>query len=422
MDLLHFLHHGYTPYHVTALLKDRLLSLGFEECKEEKLFALKQGGKYFVTRNDASLIAFHIPKASPVGFQIAAAHNDSPALYVTGEKCDGSYVRLTVEKYGGVHSTTWFDRPLMLAGRIFLKDVDGVRAVLYEHDSPVFIPTVAPHLNKGAESQPLNNPAVDLLPIFAKDKGKTDALKSKIAAKCGVSTADILAQDLYLTSWDAPMIWGDDFISSPRLDDLACVYGLLRGFEEAVPSSAVSVLAIFNGEEVGSLMPEAADATFLSDTLTRICDALSLDAMPLLARSFMISADNAHAVHPAHPELHHPAFKPVINGGIVLKHAASRRYTTTAFSAAMTRLLCQEAGIPVQEFSNRADLPGGGTLGAISNKHVSIPSVDIGLAQLAMHSACETGGVADIDALAIMAKHYFSIALLPTENGAVWQK
>ena len=422
MDFFEFLGKAYTPYHTTALLKEYLASRGFEECKETEPYSLSLGGKYFVVRADASLIAFCVPDVLPVGFQIAAAHNDSPALFVTGEKRDQGYVRLTVEKYGGPHTATWLDRPLKLAGRVFLNDCDKVSSHLFAYESPLYIPTVAPHLHKEAETRVLNNPAADLLPIFSKDDGSPDALKRKIASHFSVSTTDIAAYDLYLTSAETPTLWGDGFVSSPRLDDLACVYGLLSGFVQAKPTSAVSVLAIFNGEEVGSLMPEAADASFLSDTLARVSQALSRQKECLLARSFMISADNAHAVHPAHPELLHPTQTASLGEGIVIKYAASRRYTTDAFSASMTKLLCQMANVPVQEFRNRADLPGGGTLGALSGRHVSIPSVDIGLAQLSMHSACETGALSDVKALEDMAKCYYSCVLTYTENGAFWHK
>jgi len=181
------------------------------------------------------------------------------------------------------------------------------------------------------------------------------------------------------------------------------------------------VLSVFHGEEVGSALSEGANSTFLADTLFRVCEALRLSYEEMLARSFMISADNAHAVHPAHPELYDAQAACYLNDGIVIKHTASRRYTTNAFTDAMIRILCNVAGVPVQEYRNRADLPGGGTLGSISAKHVSVPSVDIGLAQLAMHSACETGGVKDVEYLSKMAECYYSRSLAYTDKGAAWK-
>lgn len=420
MTLASFLDRGYTAYHVTELLKNELLAKGFLPLSAEQGYPLTLGGKYFVTRGDASLIAFSLPQEAPMGFQIAAAHSDSPAFYITGEKHDGHYARLSVERYGGPHSATWYDRPLRIAGRVFIKEGDGVRSVLYEGSDTLLIPTVAPHQNREAESKVLSNPAVDLLPIFAKDTAP-ELLKKKIAEELGVDFSDILSSDLYLVSDQKTTLWGDGFISAPRLDDLASVYGLLEGFTSSTPRGAVSVLAVFHGEEVGSMLFEGANSTFLDETLSRVASALGVEYTTLLARSFMLSVDNAHAVHPAHPELYHPTAQAYLNEGIVIKHTCSRRYTTDAFSAAMTRLLCEESGVPVQEFRNRADLPGGGTLGTIAATHVSVPAADIGLPQLAMHSSYETAGVHDVDYLVTLAKHYFSVALRYTEGGARWE-
>ena len=419
MTLTSFLEKGYTPYHVTELLQSRLLAAGFSALKEDEVFSLTAGGKYFVTRADASMIAFVLPTESPKGFQIAAAHSDSPAFYITGEKHDGNLVRLSVERYGGPHSATWYDRPLRLAGRVFVKDGVGVRSVLYESEDHLFIPSVAPHQNREAESKVMANPAVDLLPIFAKDTQR-NSLKKKISLSLGCEADDIVSSDLYLVSDEKPTLWGDDFISAPRLDDLACVYGLLDGFLSAQPTTAVPVLAVFHGEEVGSMLFEGANSNFMDTVLSRISEDVGVPHANMLAGSFMLSVDNAHAIHPAHPELYHAEAHAYMNGGIVLKHTSTRRYTTDAFSYAMTRILCDQCGVPVQEFRNRADLPGGGTLGTISVTHVSVPSADIGLAQLAMHSACETGGVKDVEYLARMAERYFSVALIHTAEGARW--
>ena len=420
MNFTDFLEKGSDVYHTIATLEQILLAEGFVKLREENPYMLSPGGKYFVTRADASLVAFELPGEAPVAFQIAAAHSDSPAFYITGEKHDGHYVRLTVERYGGPHSATWFDRPLKIAGRVFVKDGNCARSLLYEGAESVYIPTVAPHQHREAETKVLSNPAVDLLPVFCKDTGEKDVFKKSIANTLGVEIDDVLSYDLFLTAKEKPNVWGDGFVSAPHLDDLACVYGLLDGLLKAKPSRSVSVLAVFHGEEVGSALSEGANSTFLSDTLSRIADAVDVSYNEMLARSFMVSADNAHAVHPAHPELYDAQAACYIGGGIVIKHACSRRYTTDAFTDAMTRMLCCDAGVPVQEYRNRADLPGGGTLGSLSAKHVSIPSVDIGLAQLAMHSACETGGILDVEYLGKMASRYFTVSLMYTENGAVW--
>ncbi len=421
MSLTDFLKNGYTAYHVTALLETVLLEKGFLKLDEREPFSLVSGKKYFIVREDASLIAFFLPNEAPLGFQIAAAHSDSPALYVTGEKHDGRYVRLSVEKYGGPLSATWYDRPLRLAGRVFVKEGSGARAVLFDAEKPVFLPSVAPHQNREAETKVMSDPHRDLLPLFGMDTGE-ELLKKTVAERLGVSEDSILSHDLYLTAANEPTLWGDDFISAPRLDDLLCVYGLLEGFLEASPTRAIPIFAVFNGEEIGSTLYEGANSDFLDRTLTRVCEALSLPKAEMLARSFFVSADNAHGIHPSHPELYNAESSCVPNGGVVIKETASRRYTTSGFSAAMTRLLCEEAGVPVQVFRNRPDLPGGGTLGAIATTHTSVPAVDIGLAQLAMHSACETAGMRDVSHLTALAKHYFSVSLTYTDGGAFWQK
>ena len=283
MTLSEFLEQGSTVYHVNKALEEHLLAHGFQRLCETDDYALLPEGKYFVTRADASLIAFMLPKGTPKGFQIAAAHTDSPALYITGEKHDGTYVRLTVERYGGPHSATWFDRPLKISGRVFVKEGACVRSMLYEGASLVYIPTVAPHQNRDAETKVLSNPAVDLLPVFAKDTGEKDFLKKTVADHLGVSADAILSHDLFLSAWEKPRVWGDGFISAPHLDDLACVYGLLDGFLKAKPAASVSVLALFHGEEVGSLLSEGADSTFLAETLTRISTALEASYPKLLA-------------------------------------------------------------------------------------------------------------------------------------------
>ena len=219
-----------------------------------------------------------------------------------------------------------------------------------------------------------------------------------------MSEENLLATDLYLYPRTAGTLTGmkEEFVVSPRLDDLQCVFGCLKGFLAAEESGSVPVLAVFNNEEVGSGTRQGADSTFLSDVLRRINTAMGRseeDYLTAVANSFLVSADNAHAVHPAHPEYADGNEAPVLNGGIVLKYNASQRYTTDAVSAAVFRQVCDEAGVSLQRYSNRADLPGGSTLGNISTAHVSVHSVDIGLPQLAMHSACEVAGAQDTEDL-----------------------
>ena len=209
----------------------------------------------------------------------------------------------------------------------------------------------------------------------------------------------------------------NEFISSAAIDDLECAWACTRGFIEATPTKAVQVLCAFDDEEVGSNSPQGAASTILSDTLNRICNALKVNPYRMLAKSFMVSADNAHAVHPNHPEYADPANAPVLGGGVVLKFNASQRYTTDGVSAAVFRKICEKNGIPTQVYCNRADIPGGSTLGHISLTHVSVPTVDVGLAQLAMHSSYETASVADVGYLADAMRAYYSTTLEATHDG-----
>ena len=274
------------------------------------------------------------------------------------------------------------------------------------------IPGVAIHMdrsvNKGAEL----NPAVDLLPLLGCGK-EPGAFRKLIAEAAGVREEHLLSTELFLYPRTKAVQTGlnGEFIVSPRLDDLQCVFGCLEGFLAAKPGGSLPVLAVFNNEEVGSSARQGADSTFLTDVLERIAHGCGLDSegwKAAVANSFMVSADNAHAIHPAHPEYADKGECPVLGGGIVIKYNANQRYTTDAVSGAVFQAICQEAGVPVQRYSNRADLPGGSTLGNISTAHLSVPTVDIGLPQLAMHSVCETAGAADTEHLVKAMTAYFS--------------
>jgi aspartyl aminopeptidase len=264
-------------------------------------------------------------------------------------------------------------------------------------------------MNRSANDGYKWNPATDTLPLMgSKDaKGKFHKLLEKAAG------GKVLGHDLYLYVRQKASIWGMDkeYISSAALDDLQCAWGCTQGFLTAKESESIPMLCVFDSEEVGSSSVQGAASKLLEDTLQRICTALNLDTQIMLANSFMVSADNAHALHPNHPELADAANAPVINGGIVIKFNANLRYTTDGASAAVLRKICQKVNVPVQTYCNRADIPGGSTLGNISLSHVSVPSVDIGLAQLAMHSCYETAGVADSIHLENAMAAYYSSTL-----------
>ena len=414
--LFRFLDESPTCYHAAANAKAALTAAGAVELRESEQWKLEKGTLYVVERGDSALMAFRVPEGPFHGFLMAAAHSDSPTFKVreTAEAASaGNTLRLSVEPYGGGVWRGWLDRPLSVAGRVVIRQGDRLVSRLVNIDRDLLvIPGVAIHMdrsvNKGAEL----NPAVDLLPLLGCGK-EPGAFRKLIAEAAGVREEHLLSTELFLYPRTKAVQTGlnGEFIVSPRLDDLQCVFGCLEGFLAAKPGGSLPVLAVFNNEEVGSNTRQGADSTFLTDVLERIAHGCGLDSdawKAAIANSFMVSADNAHAIHPAHPEYADKGEFPVLGGGIVIKYNANQRYTTDAVSGAVFQAICQEAGVPVQRYSNRADLPGGSTLGNISTAHLSVPTVDIGLPQLAMHSVCETAGAADTDHLVKAMTAYFS--------------
>ncbi len=407
LGLLHFIQESPSTYHVVDNIKQKLMQQGYEELKETDGWQMEAGKGYFVIRNGSSLIAVQIPKKSPAGFHIIASHSDSPTFKIKEApemSVEEKYIKLNTEKYGGMILNTWLDRPLSVAGRIVVEDAEGmplVKLVNVDKDLLV-IPNVAIHMNREVNKGVELNPQVDLLPLMAmggKEKSSNLLLK-EVAQAAGVNTEDILAHDLFLYVREEGRLIGaeEEFILSPKLDDLQCVYTSLQAFEASKAENYINVLAVFDNEEVGSATGQGADSTFLQEVLQRSCEALSMSQSEyyrMVAGSFMISADNAHAVHPNHPEKADPTNRPYIGGGIVIKYHGSQHYATDAVSAAKMKLLCKKAGVPYQTYANRSDIMGGSTLGNISMAHVSLSSVDIGLPQLAMHSAVETAGCSD---------------------------
>ncbi len=405
---LNFAEQSPTAFHAVENLKDLLREAGFRELKEKDPWLVDEGGKYFVTRNDSALIAFAVPRTGFSPFKIAAAHSDSPAFKLKPLFEDGSekgYLRLNVEKYGGMIMSTWLDRPLSVAGRLVARDGRGgitVRLVNLDRDAMV-IPNVPIHFNRKVNDGYTWNAQTDLMPLYGdgEDAGK---LIRELAESAGLRAEDVVAHDLFLYSRQPGSVWGaeDQFFSCGRIDDLECAWGCMKALADAESREGIAVCAVFDNEEVGSRSKQGADSNFLYDTLTRIGFALGAsdgEIRAAMADGFMISADNAHAVHPNHPELYDRQNRVYMNQGVVIKHNANQKYTTDAVSDALFTLICERAEVPVQHFSNRSDIIGGSTLGNLSNAHVSLNTVDIGLAQLAMHSCFETAGTKDLDYL-----------------------
>ena len=406
-----FLDQAHSVYHAQQGLVQQLKAAGFQPLQEQETWQIAPGGRYYVTRGDAAVMAFRVPQGVPTGFMMSASHLDRPCFKVkeNGE-LTGTYTRLAVERYGGMILSTWLDRPLSIAGRVAVQTEQGIRTQLVDIDQDLLlIPNVAIHMNRQVNDGYKWNPAVDLLPLLG-GKEAAGRLEAMLEEQAG---GKILGRDLYLYIRQKSSVWGvnQEYLSSAALDDLECAWACTQGFLEAADSQAISVLCLFDSEEVGSGSVQGAGSTLLADTLHRICQAGGWDLRQLLAQSFLVSADNAHALHPNHPEFSDAANAPVMGGGVVIKHNASMSYCTDGVAAGLFRSICQRAEAAAQSYYNRADLPGGSTLGHISLAHVSVPTVDIGLAQLAMHSSFETGAISDIEALVKAMTALYSTAL-----------
>ena len=409
-NLRHFLDNAHSVYHAADLLAQTLKGEGYIQLSEADEWNLRSGGKYYLTRGGSAVLAFRVPETAPKGFLISAAHSDRPCFKVKENGVlSGAYTRLAVEKYGGMLISPWLDRPLSVAGRVVVETEKGIEIRLVDMDRDLLLmPNVAIHMNRNVNDGYKWNPATDTIPLLG-DK-ETKVFWEELE---GLAGGKILGHDLYLYVRQKSAVWGmnEEFFSAQAIDDLECAWGCTQGFLQAKLTSAIPVLCVFDSEEVGSSSYQGAASDLLKNTLSRICKSLGLDRKRQLAQSFMVSADNAHALHPNHPELADSANAPVMNGGVVVKFNANQKYTTDGVSAAIFRKICEKAGVPVQTYCNRADIPGGSTLGNISLSQVAVPCVDIGLAQLAMHSCYETAGVKDVSYLVAAMTAYYGAAV-----------
>ncbi len=412
--MMDFIDASPTAFHVVDNIRKDLVKRDFVELKESEEWDLKPGN-YFVTRNDSAVISFKIPKKNYKGFHMIASHSDSPSFKIKENpemEAAGAYIKLNVERYGGMLCAEWFDRPLSVAGRVLVNKKGKVESKLVNIDRDLLmIPSLAIHMNREANDGYKYNAQTDMIPVFG-DKGAADSFFALVAKEAGVKNSDILGHDLFLYNRVKPIFWGanEEFIGSSRLDDQECVYCSFEGFVAAKPKDYVAMHCVFDNEEVGSGTKQGAASTFLKDTIERINDGLGRTTQQYhtaIANSFMISADNAHAVHPNHADKADPVNRPVMNEGIVIKFNADQKYTTDAVSAAQFKVLCQEAQVPFQIFTNRSDMRGGSTLGNISTTQVAVSTVDIGLAQLGMHSPYESAGSKDPEYLSKVSEVFF---------------
>ena len=396
-ELLTFLNDSYTAYHATENARTLLLKNGFTELSESEAWKLKTGRKYFVTRNGSSIIAFTLGKGN--GFKIVASHTDSPALKLKEQpEMKGVFTRLNVETYGGGLWYSFFDRPLKLAGRTVTEENGALTGNLYTSDYTVVIPSLAIHMNRTANEGFAPNEQTDLLPLFS--------LGEK---ELGINA---VAKDIYAVPCDAPFECGanGEFICAPRVDNLTSVFSCLRALCSE-KTNGVCIAACLDNEEIGSRTRQGAGSDFLKRTLERIAICQNIggeDFLRLTADSFLISLDNAHSVHPNRPEKCDPTNRAVMGGGVAIKAHANGAYTTDGMTAAIVRTLFDRAGVKHQNFYNRSDMRSGSTLGAISLGQLGIPSVDLGIAQLAMHSAAETFAKVDYEELEKGLKAFYA--------------
>ncbi len=405
--LFAFLRAGVTPWHAVAEAAAWLEAAGYTRLEESDYWNLAPGGRYYVTRNGSSIAAWRVPEHAIGGWRMALSHSDTPGWRIKPAKSSAAGCeRLPVEGYGGMIMPTWLDRPLGVAGRVLVRTGDGLDTRLVNIDRPVaVIPSLCIHFDRSCNSGHTYNAQVDMQPLYGPEGCRS--LSALVAEALGIPEEDMVDSELLLTTLQEPVRTGPDgeYYLSPRIDDLGCAAATLLGFLDAdadCDSACAPLWAMLDNEEVGSSTRQGAQSIFLRDLLDRILEVIPHSGQGMaraLANSFCLSADNAHATHPNFPEKSDPASPIRLGGGVVLKYNATQKYSTTAYSGAVFGEICRMAGVPVQRFANRADVPGGSTLGNLQANTVPVPTADIGLPQLAMHSAVETAACADADAM-----------------------
>ncbi len=413
-DLLQFLDSSPVNFLAVETISKQLQETGFERLDAcEKLGKMKPGKQFFITKNDSSVYAFRIgtEPLSGAGFHMICAHCDSPTFRIkpnaemTG---DGGIVRLNTEVYGGPIMSTWFDRPLTLAGRVIVRTKDVMKPItklLFVRRPLLQISNLAIHFNRQVNDGVKLSKQKDMLPILGiiKDElEKGNLLTGLICKELKVKQEDILDFDLYLADATPACTFGihDEFISSGRLDDLSMVHAGLQALLQSGKKTpkVTQVLAIFDNEETGSQTKQGAGSPFLASLIERIVLAqggTTEDFHRSIEKAFMVSADNAHAWHPNYSEKYDPTNHPVLGGGPVIKFNAAQKYASDAVSAAVFASICEKAGVPCQRFVNHSDVAGGSTLGNILASSLPVKGVDMGNPLLAMHSCRETAAVAD---------------------------
>jgi aspartyl aminopeptidase len=417
--LLDFIDASPSPWHAVDTAVRQLTAQGYSQLFEADAWQLAPGGRYFVTRADASLVAFIMGRkpSSDAGFRIVGAHTDSPGLRLKpkADHATDGLIRLGVEVYGGPILATFADRDLSLAGRVHVRCEAGSAARLARLDEPlVRLPNLAIHMNREVNESGLKfNRQTELPLIFGIAQSPTEAHQrflDLLGLETGAATQDILTYELNVFDTQKGSFWGEnrEFIADSQLDNLASCHAALSALQQTASPDATCVCALFDHEEVGSVSPAGAAGSFLSDVLERIAPEVE-NRKRAFARSFFISADMAHAYHPNFPNAYEPQHKVMVNAGPVIKLNANQRYSTTGETAARFIDLCREAGVPYQEYVHRTDLGCGSTIGPLLAAQLGIPCVDVGSPMWAMHSIRESAGALDhANMISVLQAHYDS--------------
>ena len=424
-QLFSLLEEGTSPFHVVLHTARQLEKQGFRELSFGQSWKLSPGGKYYVNHHGSTLFAFTLPqvKEKMGNIRIAAAHTDFPCIRIkpNPDVKNAAYAQVNVEMYGGAILNTWLDRPLSVAGRVAVKSdrvfEPDIRFV--DIKKPVFtIPNLAIHMNKDVNKGVELNKQVDMIPLFGmaeENVAEEQQFLSYLAKELKVKPEDILEFELYIYCAEKPLFVGgeEEFISSPRLDNLTSVQALVAALLEAEPRNGINVIALFDHEEIGSRTKQGAGSLMLNELLDKILLCLGADVLAVKEMkydSMLLSVDVAHALHPNQMGKMDITNRPMLNRGLCIKEACSQSYVTDCEAIAVEEQICREKEIPYQKFVNRSDIPGGGTLGSIASALLPVKTVDIGLPLLAMHSARELMGKEDMKALDACVREFFQIS------------
>ncbi|MBO4219000.1 MAG: M18 family aminopeptidase [Erysipelotrichaceae bacterium] len=429
-NFVEFLNSSHSPFHAVAEVEKQLNEAGFIKLRENATWNLENNRFYYVVRNQSSLIAFKIPEMISVkSVNIVASHSDSPSLRIKPVAAvkDAHYGKLGVEVYGGAILSTWLDRPLGIAGRVTVKE-NGVlvnRLVDFEDES-VIIPNVAIHQNREVNDGYKWNEQIDMVPMVD-DKDNEKYLEDMICAKLSCDRDNIMGHELYLYNQEPAKVWGNrsQFVSGQRIDNLESVFTSAQAFLNSYSNNSINIISIFDNEEVGSLTKQGMASSFLADTIERIfaCFYYSRnDVKAVLANSFLLSADNGHAVHPNHPELYDGANAAYLNHGVIIKTSSAMRYINDSTTWGVVKQLADRAGVPYQLFANKSGAKGGGTQTAIGSICLPVMAADIGLPQLAMHSCYETAGARDVDYMISLMSEFFNSTVTVDDDKVIISK